>query len=164
MTIWEIDQAIAELLEGGVNEETGELTAANAAQLEALQMERDQKAENLALAVKNMKAGEDAIANEIDALTARKAALKKKRERAQDYLRIVLDGEKFQTPRVAVSWRRSEAVEPDEEFMNWAMDNDDSFLRYKPPEINKTAIKAAVKAGQEIPHVHIVQSLSPQIK
>lgn len=163
MTIWEIDQAIAELLEGGVNEETGELTVDTEA-LEALQMERSQKAENLALAVKNMKAEEDAIGNEIDALSARKAALKKHRERAQEYLRFVLDGEKFSTPKVAVSWRKSEAVEPDEEFLSWAMDNDDSFLRYKPPEINKTAIRAAIRAGQQVPHVRVVQSLNAQIK
>lgn len=163
MTIWEIDEQIRTLLEGGVNEETGELVIDTAA-LEALQMERDQKLENVALFIKEAKAGEDAIANEIDALAARKAALKKRRERAQEFLAEKLDGEKFSTPRVAVSWRKSVSVETDGDFLAWAMDNDDAYLRYKAPEPNKSALTAALKAGAEIPHARLVQKLSMQIK
>lgn len=163
MTIWEIDEQIRTLLEGGVNEETGELVIDTAA-IDALQMEREQKLENVALFIKDAKAGEDAIGNEIDALKARQDALKKRRERAQDFLADRLAGEKFSTPKVAVSYRKSTSVETDADFVSWAMDNDDAFLRYKAPEPNKAALTAALKAGAEIPHARLVQKLSMQIR
>ena len=37
-------------------------------------------------------------------------------------------------------------------------------VKYKPPEISKTALKMAVKAGEEIPGVRLVEERKLRIK
>lgn len=41
--------------------------------------------------------------------------------------------------------------------MEWAKVNDDSLLKYKDPDISKTAVKAAIEAGREIPYAAVVR-------
>lgn len=162
MTIYEIDAQISELLEK-VDPETGELLIDEEA-LEALQMERDQKVENLALAYKNYAAEAEAIGNEIKALTARKKSAENKAENCKNYLSEVLQGEKFKTPKVAVSYTHSRAVVTDDEFVEWALFNDISLLKYAEPKIDKTAITARLKAGEEIPHASFEERTSVTVK
>ena len=162
MTIYEIDQSIAALLDGAVDEETGELLIDTAA-LDALQMERDETVENLACYVKNLAADITAIKAEEDALAKRRKAAEAKRDRLKTYLGDVLQGEKFSTPRVAVSFRKSESVELLPEFVNWAMENAPDLLRYKTPEPDKKAINQALADGRVLP-ASKVSKLSMTIK
>lgn len=162
MKIYEIENAISDLL-SQVDEETGEILF-DPEQLESLQMERDGKIENLALAWKNMTAEAKAIKDEIDNLTKRMKTVQNAAERAKSYLEFVLNGEQFKSPKVAVSYRKSESVEPAPGFMDWALTNDDSLIRYKEPEADKTAIKKALKEGREIPFVTLVTKTSMTIK
>ena len=162
MTIYEIDQQIMELLTQ-VDDETGEVLF-DESQLEALQMERDRKVENLALAWKNLSAEAKAIKAEEDSLAKRRKSVENAAERAKSYLEFVLDGEQFKSPKVAVSYRKSESVEPAPEFIVWALTNDESLVRVKEPEPDKTAIKIALKDGKEIPFVTLVTKTSMTIK
>ena len=162
MNIYEIDQQIAELLEA-VDPETGELLVDEEA-IEALQMERDTKVENLALACKNYSAEADAIGNEIKALTARKKSAENKAENCKRYLNEVLRGEKFKTPKVAVSYTHSKAVVVEDGFIEWAESNDDSLLNFADPTINKKAIGQQLKMGAEIPFARLEERVSVQIK
>ena len=74
----------------------------------------------------------------------------------------MLAGEKFTTPKVAVSWRKSEAVEIGMSF--FSTDANERFLRYKEPDPDKAAIKAALKAGEEITGAELVTNLNMTIK
>lgn len=160
MTLYEIDAQLEEMLEQ-VDPETGELLC-DMEQLEALSLERDQKLENLALYVKNRDAEAKAIREEEKALADRRRSLERKAERARDFLARMLAGEKFTTAKVAVSWRKSEAVEIGMSF--FSTDANERFLRYKDPEPDKAAIKAALKAGEEITGAELVTNLNMTIK
>lgn len=162
MTIYEINEQIMELLTQ-VNEETGEALF-DESKLEALTMERDRKVENLALAWKNLTAEAKAIKAEEDSLAKRRKSAENAAERAKSYLEFVLAGETYKSPKVAVSYRKSESVEPAPGFMDWALTNDDTLIRYKEPEADKTAIKKALKDGKEIPFVELVTKTSMTIK
>lgn len=162
MTIYEIDEKIAELL-SMVNPDTGELVTDFDA-VEALQMEREQKIENLACAYKNHTAAAKAIKAEADSLTKRAKAEEAKAQRAKDYLAHVLQGEKFKSPKVSVSYTKSRSIEPDEGFIEWAATHADNLLRYKAPEPDKTAIKALIDSGEEIPHVEVVEKVSVTVR
>ena len=160
MTLYEIDAQLEEMLEQ-VDPETGELLC-DMEQLEALSLERDRKLENLALYVKNRDAEAKAIREEEKALADRRRGLERKAERARDFLARMLAGEKFTTPKVAVSWRKSEAVEIGMSF--FSTDANERFLRYKEPDPDKAAIKAALKAGEEITGAELVTNLNMTIK
>lgn len=162
MKIYEIDNEIESLL-NEIDEETGEILF-DPEKLDALQMERDRKVENLALAVKNLTAEAAAIKAEKDALYERQKATERDAERAKKYLEFVLRGEKFETARVAVSYRSSSRLEVDEGFIAWAKRKAKSLLTIREPEPNKTAIKEMLKKGEKVQHVQMLTVQNMQIK
>lgn len=154
MKLYEIDKQIQDC----IDLETGEIL--NFEGFNALQMERTAKLENIALAYKNAKAEAAALKAEKEAFAEREKRAKNRMEWLSGYLKFVLDGEKFKTTKVEVSFRRSEAVcvECD------ALDLPQKYLTYKDPEPNKTAIKEALKAGVEINGCHIESRVNISIK
>lgn len=161
--LYEINADLEALL-GQIDEETGEVMFDPAA-LDALLMEKQEKIEGVALAVKNLAAEAAAIKTEEDALKERRQRLEKKKDGLLKYLQTALDGEKFETAKVAVSYRKSQKTEitDQDKFMEWASQHDE-YLTFKAPEPNKTAIKAAIKEGAEIPGAALVDSVSMTIK
>ena len=162
MNIYQIDEQIASLLEQ-VNPETGELLIDTEA-LEALQLERDIKVENIALAIKNISAESDAIANEIKNLTARKKSADNRVESLKNYLEYALQGEKFKTAKVAITYSHSKAVIVEDGFIEWAQEYDDSLLKYSEPSIDKKAIASKLKAGEQMPFARFEERTSVLIK
>ena len=161
MTLYEINAEIANL----VDAETGELLDYD--RFAELQMERDTKIENMALWVKDLDAEAVAIKREQKALAKRRQRAEKKAEGLRKYLSIMLDGERFQTPRCAVSFRKSAAVEiPDEQgFISWAQQSGyDGFLTYGAPKISKKLVKEYIERGNEIEGVSLVEKNNIQIK
>ena len=158
MTIYEIDQAIMEC----VDLETGEII--DTEQLDKLQMERDTKLENVACWIKDLKAEAEALKNEKQALAERQRVAENKAESLKKWLAYALQGEKFKTPKCAISFRKSEAVEVTDEGLNNLMKEHDELLTYKAPEPNKTAIKQAIKDGLNVAGVQLVQNISTIIK
>lgn len=163
MTLYEIDKNI-EALVNTVDPDTGEITVDNEA-LDALLMERDAKIENIACYIKNLVAESKAIKEEETALSARRKTTEKKAERLKDYLTYALQGEKFQTAKCAVSFRKSSAVEVDDCFVEWAQTSgNEELLRYKEPEVNKTAVKERLTGGEYLDFARLVQNTSITIK
>ena len=162
MTLYEIDARLESL----VDPETGELLDMEA--FSALQMEREAKIENVALWYKNLQSDAAALDAEIKALTERRKSAQSKAERLKGYLEAALDGEKFETARCAVSFRATPAavhLDDPEAFAAWCQDAGQyDYLRYKPPEVNKTAVKEALKAGVELPGAWLEQGRSCTIK
>ena len=141
MTLYEINQQIAEF-NFQIDEETGEIL--NTMQLDELIMAREDKAENVALFIKNLRAEAEAIKAEEKALASRRKQTERKAESLAEYLQYCLDGDKLKTPKVSVSYRKSDQV--------WCDDINEvpkKFLRIRDPELDKTAIKKAIKAGEE---------------
>ena len=161
MTIYEIDQAIIDALENAVDPETGEISEDVAAALEALDMQRNEKLENIACYIKDLEAEAKAIRDEEKALAARRKTTERKTERLKDYLAWALNGEKFKSPRCAVSFRKSTAVEIAPDALTYLPEQ---FLRFKDPEADKTAIKDALKAGEIIEGCKLVDNVSMIIK
>ena len=159
MTIYEIDQAIMEC----VDLETGEII--DTEQLDKLQMEREEKLENIACWIKDLNAEAEAIKTEKQILANRQKVAENKAESLKKYLAYALDGKKFSTAKCAVSFRTTESVEVTAEGLeNLMRDGKDDLLTYKTPEPNKTAIKQAIKDGLNVAGVQLVQNTSTIIK
>lgn len=161
MNLYEISaelQAALDALE--VDPETGEATGWEA--VEALEMERDAKLENYALAVKNYRSDAGQIGEEIKKLQARKKSAEHWAERLEGCIAHAMEqsGQKrFSTPRTAISFRLSEAVH----IIDLQLLAED-YKRQKPAEPDKTAIKRALKSGVEVPGAELVTNRNLQIK
>lgn len=152
MKLYEINEAILAC----IDPETGE---ADADKLDELMLMREEKLENLALWVKNLKAEASAIKAEEKALAERRQAKERKAESIKAYLEKELAGQKFETSRAVCSFRKSQKVE--------ITDLDkipDDYLRYSAPTADKTAIKAAIKDGLTVEGAELVDSVSMTIK
>ena len=153
MTLYEIDQQIMDC----IDLETGEII--DAEKLSALQMERDEKIENVALWIKDLKAEIDALKAEKQAFADRQKSAERTLESLNKWLTNALAGEKFKTTKVAVSFRKTKSVQIDN-----VLDLDESFLRYKDPEPDKKAIKDAIEAGQTVKGAQLVENTSISVK
>ena len=151
MKLYEIDQAIESL----VDNETGELLDYEA--FAALQMERDRKLENMVLWYKDLTAEAKAIKAEEDALRERRKAKENRAERLRQYLQNLLCGEKFQTARCAVSYRKSMAL-------NVADADHPDMVAYSAPALDKRAITALVKGGEVVPGVEMEERQSMTVR
>lgn len=153
MNLYEIDAAIMDC----IDEDTGEII--DQAALDELNLSRDEKVENIALAIKNLKSEAEAIKAEKQNLAARQAAAERKAESLKNYLSDYLQGDKFKSAKVSISWRKSEVVLVDD-----ISKLPDDFLRFKDPEVDKTKLKEAMKAGQSFEGARLVQNNNIQIK
>ena len=118
----------------------------------------------LALEVKNSLAEAEALKHEKDSFAQREKVALNRAKNLKNYLAFLLQGEKFKTEKVAISWRKSEQVQVDDEnFMLWAKEQN-AFLRWKEPEVDKVALKDAIKSGVEVPYARLVENQSIQIK
>lgn len=165
MTLYEINEAIASF-DFQVDEETGEIL--NIGDLDKLQMDRETKIENIGLYYKDLTAEAAAIKEEIRTLQARAKTAETKAESLKRYLSLQLQGEKFKTSRLAISYRRSTAVriEDDTVLLDYLRSRDmDQYLTFKDPVINKTALKSAlIEGGIEIPGASLEEKQNIQIK
>ena len=158
MNIYEIDNALLSL----IDEETGEIKDFEA--FEELQMQREEKIENTALWYKNLIAESKAIREEEKALAERRKTLENRAERLKDYVNQALSGSRFATSKVAISYRKSTAVEIDDEFIDYAIKNNNDLLTFKRPEPNKTVIKGMLQGGFDIPHATLIERNNMSIK
>ena len=156
MTLYEIDKAIADF-EFEVNED-GEIL--NYDELDNLQMQRDEKCENIALLIKNKEAEQNAVAEQEKIFGNRKKVLGNEIQRLKDYLTYALDGQKFSTPRVVVGFRKSESVNITDEYL--IPDEYCNFTVVRKPD--KTRIKDALKKDKTIMGAELVEKQSAQIK
>jgi hypothetical protein len=153
-SLYEIDQAIL----GCVDCETGEII--DPEQLSNLMMERSTKIESVALWVKNLESDAVAYKAEKEAFAIREKQATEKAKRLKEWLAKVCEGEKFSTTRCSVSFRVSEAVEIAE-----GATIPDEYMRTKTTsEPDKTAIKAALKAGAKIEGCQLSAKMNTNIK
>ena len=153
MKLYEIDEAIL----GCIDQETGEVV--DPEKLNALQIERDAKLEGVALWIKDLTAEAAALKAEKQAFADRQKAAENKVESLKKWLADALAGEKFSTTKVVVSFRKTKSVQVADIFAL-----DESFLKYAEPTPDKTAIKKAIEAGQDVKGAQLVEGLSLSVK
>ena len=157
MSIYDIDKSIVALMDM----ETGEITDEQA--FDQLQMARDEKIENIGCYLKDSLAEAKAIKEEEDNLSARRKVVENRAERLKNLLAYALRGEKWNSPRLKVSYRKSQTVEVSDDFVDWANYNAPNLLTYSDPKPNKTAIKDAIKAGsisEDMAHLETHENIS----
>lgn len=162
MNLYEINRDI-ENFAFDIDEETGEVL--NADELDALQMERDTKIENIALYIKNLNALSADIKAEKDNLDARMKAVERKADGLKHYLASALNGEKFETAKCKVSYRKSKKVILAGEFDDWARENAPELLTVKTTYTpSLTAVKEAMLDGKEVKYAMLIENTNLILK
>ncbi|MBS7211850.1 MAG: siphovirus Gp157 family protein [Megamonas funiformis] len=157
MNLYEIKQEFEKAIEECVDMETGEII--NPTRLDELNMVLTDKRENVALYIKNLSAEAKAIDEEAKNLTNRKRVLNNKVEGLKKYLADNLEGHKFETAKVVVSFRKSEQLE-----INSIEHIPTEYLISQEPKIDKVALKKSIKQGAVINGVQIITKQNIQIK
>ena len=161
MTIYEIDARMA----GLIDPETGELLDYEA--FASLQMEREAKIENMALWYKDLTAEAKAIREEEKALAERRRSAENKAERLKGYLDEALAGESYKSAKVAVSYRRSKAVEISDEsavISELESSGHNDCIYYTAPRVNKVALARLLKDGGAVPGAELVERNNIQVR
>ena len=153
-SLYMIDQSILDCIDA----ETGEILDFD--RLNALEMERQEKIESVALWIKNLKADAAAYKAEKDAFAEREKQAKGKVEKLSQWITDALQGQKMETAKVAVSFRKSSSVKvvdidriPDEYIVETITESPD-----------KTLIKKALSGGNDVPGCELEVKYNAQIK
>lgn len=140
-----------------VDMETGEII--DVERLGQLQLAREDKVEGIALWIKNLLSDADAIKSEEEKLAQRRKVNENKAKNLKEYLSKFLSGQKFKTPKVSISYRKSESVEVTD-----ISKLDDDYLKFAEPTVDKTKVKKALKAGTTLQGVVLVENQNIQIR
>lgn len=154
MTLYELTGAMKDFeLEV---DENGEIT--NMDELESIEMARQEKIENLCLYIKNLRAESVALAGEIKGFQYRKKMTDNKVDRLMKYLGDCLEGEEYKSPKAKVTYKKTSVVSCEDPL---ALES--RFQRVK-VEADKTAIKNALKSGEEVTGAHLEENVSVILK
>ena len=164
MMLYPIDEQIEQLLESTYDPETGAMYQDISeedlqAQIEALQMEFDEKIKSLRNAYLATCLEADCIAAEASALYQKQQEVSKRAksmynraERIKNFIAYLLKGEKFQKDGCKITNTTRQITVIEDGFIPWAQKNAPYFL--KEPEIRETDVMAALKAGKEFEFAH----------
>lgn len=161
MTLYEYDQRILSL----IDQDTGEVKDYDA--FLELNMAREEKIEATALYIKDLEGDAKKIKDEISSLQARVGPLQNKASRLREYLARSLEGQKYSSPRCALSFRTSRALEVDDaaEAAKWLENNGHGDLVvYDAPKLDKRLVKQLVESGENIPGVKVEERQSLQVR
>ncbi len=149
MTLYEIDRRIDDFLSYAEDIELSEDEIKDT--LDSLMMDRAEKIDNIACFYKNLAAEAEAIKLEEVKLRDRRQAIDNKADRVKSYLDRALAGNRFESARVKVTYRKSEqVVVEDLEKLG------KQFLRIKQTvEPDKSLIKEVIKTGAEVEGAHL---------
>ena len=156
---------------GDINVFRQELQEAWFDTLDGIEQEFEDKAENVAAYIKSLKAEADDLKEEEAALNRRRKVKENQIYRLKDYLlhsMMTINRTKIDTPKAKLSIRNNaESVQFDDEeqFIRLCLARgQDDYLRYKDPELNKTAVKKALQSGMEIDGARLIRTQSLIIK
>ena len=138
-TLFEYNEKIDEIMAKATDEEGVIDFALIEQELNAVEMERAEKIDNVLSYIKSRKAMSEALKAEKMAIAKRQKSAENEAESLKKYLGIALKGEKYESTAGKVSYRKSEVVHIDD-----ITKLPDEYLTFK-PEANKTAIKDAIK-------------------
>jgi len=166
MKLYEINPLILDLLSEDVYDvETGEILDEDKwDEIKALELERDEKIENLTLFVKDLLKDSDALDVEIKVLNERKQQKKRKADRIKAYIDYALTDagmSKFETARCKLGYRKSKQVHVDISPENLPIEYQNIKTTIA---ADKMKLKQAITEGKTIDGVGIVEINNLQIK
>ena len=138
--------------------------------LDSLEQEFDSKAENIAVYIKNLTSDIAELKAEEKALKDRRQAKEHKIDSLKKYLLACMqrtDRKKIDKPRAVISVRtnaESVCIADEQAFIDWAIQNNDTLLKYADPEIKKTSVKTLLQNGEKIPYATLQRTQSLLIK
>ena len=160
MNLFEIDTQIRSLLDAAIDPETGEVLEPELLkELDELEVAREHKIESTALYIKSQRAFANAIAGEIASLNKRRQTALKHADGAERYLATVLDGEKFNSPRVGIGWKKTQAVKVTD-----LSKIPKRYLRIKDPEPDKVEIGKILKSGGKVDGAELITNTNIVLK
>ena len=168
MTFYDISEQMNKIenaLDECVDPETGEVLDSKydelCKQYDALGLAEKEKTEGVALMIKNRAAFLEALKNEKKRISDRIQVVQNEIDRTKDFLdSYVLKGDKFETPRVRCSYRKSKAVEIVEEN-----EIPEKYLKVKTTTApDKTAIKEALTSGELVPGCNLRENNNLTVK
>ena len=144
MKLYEINEEIEKVLDS-IDDETGEITEEQFEQLTRLNLQREVKIENTALYIKTLRAEAKAIEEERKKLQDKERAAKNRAKSLEEYLQVMLGGEKYKSPLNSIYYGTSSAVRVIDE-----QQIPSEYLITQEPKIDRRGLQQALKDGQEI--------------
>lgn len=151
-TLYQIDEELMSCIDA----ETGEITEPE--KYESLSLSRDQKIENVLLWIKDLRSDAETYKAEAKSFQEKQKAAENKAANLTEWMRSVLNGEKFKTDRVQVSYRKSDRVEISDDAVI-----PEEFLKVTTTP-NKAEIKKYLKQGFKIDGVELQEHKNMSIK
>ena len=147
----------------GIDLETGEIKPEIMQQLSISRNELETKAVDYGYVIKAFDDEIDIIEREIERLEERKAYVKKNKERMKTIVGSAMEEfgiDKIKSETLQLSFRKSESVDIFDESLV-----DEKFKKVKTEiSLDKTAIKNAIKNGEDVQGAKIVEKNNLQIK
>lgn len=164
MNLFELSHQYQAAFDAAIDPDTGEIrTEAAFAALDTIGDALEAKAVNVAAYIRNLEAEAEAVKSAAKDMQDRSARITRRAESLRQYLAdsLQLAGiTEVKDARFVVKVRQNppsvrvldqQAIPP-------------AFLRYPEPEPDKTAIKAALQAGETVPGVQLVRAIKVEIK
>lgn len=138
--------------------------------LDGIEQELETKAESIAVHIKELNAEAEQLKAEEKSLKKRRLAKELQSDRLKAYLigcMNIAERKKIDRPKAVISVRNnaeSVCIADEKAFIEWAMQNDDSLLKYANPEIKKNSVKSLLQDGKKIPYAALQRTQSLLIK
>lgn len=165
----QLDDLTEQAADAGISREDAETAWFDT--LDGIEAEFNDKAENVALCIKNLTALADAMRAEEKRLAERRRVYEHQASRLKDYLLQNMDTmhlKKVDGIRAKITVRTNsqslQIANESELVKQLQASNLDDLLRYKSPELQKTKIKAYLQDGGQLDGCKLVQTKSLQIK
>ena len=132
--------------------------------------EFNEKAENVAVYIKNLTADINEMKAEEKRLKSRRVSAENQVERMKKYLINSMQAigvKKISMPRARITLRlnaESVVAENEKALIDWAMRHDETILKYQDPELKKTDIKELLRMGEKIPFARLERKESVMLK
>lgn len=127
--------------------------------LNGLRIAKTRKVENIACWIKNLQAEAEAYKKEEEAFRTRRKQAENRIESLKRYLTNWVSGEKIETDRCKVSWRKSVSVEIQDE----SRVPEDYKKEKVIVNIDKVSIKKALTGGEDVPGASLLEKQNVQI-
>jgi len=141
-----------------INLETGEII--DTEKFDVLQLDRNEKLENVALWYKNLLSEAQAYKAEKDVFAEKQKRADSKAESLKKYLDLALHGSKFDTTRVNISYRKSTSVD----VLDIELLPDEYKKTIETVQADKAEIAKALKVGELVAGATLKESQNIQIK
>ena len=138
--------------------------------LTSIEGEFNEKAENVAVYIKNLTADINEMKAEEKRLKSRRVSAENQVERMKKYLINSMQAigvKKISMPRARITLRlnaESVVVENEKALIDWAIRHDETILKYQEPELKKTDIKELLRMGEKIPFARLERKESVMLK